>query len=230
MHTFTKGLSVQNWDEKYRKKILSYIHPCSSAWAFWLTSFLAYANQTSINNYYPSPSGNYTKIHLVNSTGSLSGTATCNGSNPGTIFADSSTGFLEICKADGTFASYPGNHFNRFLPGPCPASLSSNQCPTNYLPVSCQPFYIGTGAGTEAHTWSCGFAGQGGTSTAKSGCFSIYGTNGTQPAFCNPASGATIAGDANAYDALAAMLLTHRDVTSGPVFKGTAVSTMTTVH
>ena len=171
-----------------------------------LTSFLAYANQTSINNYYPSPSGNYTKIHLVNSTSSLSGTATCsNGSNPGTIFADSSTGFWKICKADGTFASYPGNHFNRFLlPGPCPASLSSNQCPTNLSARQLSAIlYPAPAQGLKRIPGLAVLPGRTGRHFDRSNqaCFSIYGTNGTQPAFCNPASGATLLpGDANAYD------------------------------
>ena len=74
-----------------------------------LFSFIAYAKQTSIPTYYPSAGGGYVKVHLINKSG-----VTCTTAGAGSIFADPTTGYLEICKKDGTFASYPGSCFNRF--------------------------------------------------------------------------------------------------------------------
>ena len=176
-----------------------------------LISFITYARQTKMSTYYPSPSGNYTKVHLINQGGGVdenSATApfclqTVNGYdttpisghtyvNAGTIFADPSTGYLEICKSDGSVASYPGSCFNRFAdPGTTPA------CPSNYTVTngsSTSPNF-----GNAITSWSCCFTGQGSTAGApisKSGCFSIYATATTPTTF--PASCSSQ--DPNAYD------------------------------
>ncbi|MBF0572005.1 MAG: hypothetical protein HQL12_09075 [Candidatus Omnitrophica bacterium] len=138
--------------------------------------------------------------------------------NAGVIFADPTTGYMEVCKNDGSFASYPGSCYNRFGPTPCTSTYNPNLCPNNYkcvAPSLTDPtsqivnFGSGTGTGTGSQTlysYSCCFTGQGTSTTAavtKSGCFSTY-SSGTcapstspatpaQPALCSSV-------DVNAYD------------------------------
>ena len=197
----------------------------SFVFGLFLVHLITYASQTNMNTYYPSPSGTYTKVHLMNGSSGVN-QASCfcaqssNGINEtsysppsgvtssgacdtgdsaaggikyinaGTIFADPTTGYLEICKNDGSVSSYPGACFTRFGGSP--------SCPSNY---------IVTGRKTNGliASWSCCFTGQGNTGsgftdiqaagvTAKSGCFSIYGgSGGTPPPSCTSK-------DTNAYD------------------------------
>jgi len=181
-----------------------------------LISIITYAYQTNLSNYYPSPSGSYTKAHLINGSGgpnqkNATGGCFCaaytnslgvtsNGfkaglcdtgeptgpgfgsyPNTGTIFADSSTGYLEICKNDGTVASYPGSCFNRY------SASSSFLCPKNYTASS----HLTQSAFGNMYSWSCCFTGeQAGSTPTQSGCFSTYssavGIAPAQPTYCNP--------------------------------------------
>jgi len=194
-------------------------------------SFISYANQQGMNTYYPSPMGNYAKLQLINPQGQGGPDAndptkpfclqTANGYdakpntpgstyiNAGTIFADPNTGYLEVCKSDGTFASYPGSCFNRYAPVGTPP-----QCPNNYLLGSSQNFsFI---PGNPLVSWSCCFTGQGNNQQAaitKSGCFSIFSNSPNKPAFCNDPP----AGDPNAYD-ISCNTLTSADMTF-PVYQ-----------
>jgi len=178
---------------------------------YLLVSSITYANQTNISTYYPSPSGTYTKVRLMNQPGQgvpdeanfcLQTGTDQNGPiydpkpvpgkiymNAGTIFADPNTRFLEICKADGSAASYPGSCFNRYGP-----AITKPPCPANYLfNKASETFLMG---GANIVSWTCCFAGpnNGNTSFTKSGCFSIYSTTAQQiPASCDSA-------DVNAYD------------------------------
>ena len=178
----------------------------SFVFGLFLVHLITYASQTNMNTYYPSPSGTYTKVHLINGSTGVSESNFCLETSPGvydgaptsghtyinagSIFADPTTGYLEICKSDGSVSSYPGACFTRF------GAVSS--CPSNY---------IVTGRKTNGliASWSCCFTGQGSTGsgftdiqaagvTAKSGCFSIYGgSGGTPPPSCTSK-------DTNAYD------------------------------
>jgi hypothetical protein len=176
-----------------RKLLIIFFVPFSLG--LLLISFIAYANQTSISNYYPSPSGNYTKVHLVSSTGGSTESAICTQQsggvfiNAGSILADPTTGYLEVCKKDGTIATYPGSCFTRFA-----NTGTTPSCPNNYQVSSSTAPNFGAGG---IVSWYCCFTGQGASavSPANSGCFSIYSNAPTQPAACNSASG-----NPNAYD------------------------------
>jgi len=50
-----------------KKTFIIFLISCVSA--LLLLSIITYAYQTNLSNYYPSPSGNYTKAHLINKTG-----------------------------------------------------------------------------------------------------------------------------------------------------------------
>jgi len=185
------------------KKLLN-IFILSFSLGLLLVCVIAYANQTSISNYYPSPSGNYTKVHLVNKSGA---SIVCNGTNGGAMFVDPNTGYLEVCKSDGTFASYPGSCFTRLG-----ASGTTPTCPTNYQVVSSTSPNFGSGG---IVSWYCCFNGGGGTTT-KAGCFSMYSNSPTQPYFCTDTAHG---GDANAYD-VGCDFITSSDMSSvNPVFK-----------
>jgi len=165
-------------------------------------SFFAYANQTSITNYYPSPSGNYAKVYLKNQGGTAT-SSFCTAALAGTIFADKTTGSLEVCKSDGSVASYPGSCFNRFGP-----TGTTPSCPSNYqVETSASPNF-----GTAIVSWSCCFTGQGATATPvnKSGCFSIYSTAPSTPNSC-------YSQDSNAYD-VGCDVISSTDM-SEPVYK-----------
>jgi len=151
-----------------------------------LAASMAAAKETSMFTYYPSSSGAYTKILLVNGGGGPDENGatpfclqTAAGYDPtpivghtyinaGIIFTDPNSGFMEICKSDGSVASYVGACFNRFTTG-------APQCPKNYkmLLGSGQPFPGVT-------SYSCCFADANTNSYAKSGCFSIF-SNGSTP-------------------------------------------------
>ena len=195
--------------------------------ALLLISIISYANQTNktnLSNYYPSPSGNYTKVRLINpstsgpninkscfcaqnsndSTGGSyptcnTGLTTVTYTNAGTIFTDPTTGYLEICKNDGTFASYPGACFQRFG--------ASGTCPKNYTAITNGGSAFTTTNGYSVNSWTCCYNGNKNNSDdttaphTKSGCFSTYSSTG-QPAYCNQveAAGSPNYVDRNAYD------------------------------
>jgi len=177
-----------------------------------LFPFITNANQSTIANYYPSPSGNYTKVHLVNKSGA---SIPCNGTNGGTIFTDPTTGYLEVCKSDGTFASYPGSCFNQYA-----TTRPNPPCPNNYQMVNSTNANFGGGA---VISWSCCFTGQGAgsnsnsnTNVTKSGCFSLYSNSPSQPYLCNDT---LHGGDANAYDVGCDAISSSDMSGSKPVFK-----------
>lgn len=195
------------------KKLLN-IFLFSLSISLLLASFISYADQISMSNYYPSSSGTYTKLLLKNSGQGISengNTAFCQqtGTNPvaysapgtagvtfinaGKIFADPTTGFLQVCKTDGSVASYPGGCFNRFGP-----SGTTPSCPTNYTVANSSTQTISYTAGNNIVSWSCclgnGAAGVSTPPISKSGCFSIYSpSGGGTPAACSTV-------DPNAYD------------------------------
>lgn len=177
------------------------------------------AKQTSLSTYYPSSSGAYTNILLKNSnvagapnehypscfcainSGNASGDKAggCDTgelgvtySNAGIIFSDPVTGYMEICKSDGSYTSYVGACLNRFCAGPNCAS-AANACPSNYMAVanSGSPFASSNPLLT-ATSYSCCFA-NGAGHYAKTGCFSVYSTDLTTPASCYSV-------DINSYD------------------------------
>ena len=154
------------------KNFLSHVF---STFGLLLVASIAYANTTNLSTYYPSPSGNYTKIHLINqgTGGSNENTTGLNACfcaqypgnpsgilggvcdtgrafvtypNAGIIFADSSAGYLEICKSDGTVASYPGSCFNRFG-----IVVASPACPNNYAEVDSTNQSFNTGGALLKH-------------------------------------------------------------------------------
>ena len=176
--------------------------------SFFLACLVAFANQTDMPSYNASPSGSYTKIQLINKANALSSASFCLTTNTGaidpaptsghtyvntgTIFADGTTGYLEICKSDGTMASYPGSCFNRFGSG---GTLPS--CPSNYQVTNAASQSFSMIAGSPVISWSCCFTGQGnavGAAIAKSGCFSIYSTT------AQPVPDSCSSEDPNAYD------------------------------
>lgn len=163
-----------------------------------LISFIAYANQTSINNYYPSPSGNYTKVHLINKSGASLGCT------PGSIFVDTN-GYLDVCKSDGTFASYPGTCFTRY------SSTGPASCPAGYQVESSTSPNFGSGG---IFSWNCCF--NGGGNETKAGCFAMYSNSPTQPYLC---SDVAHGGDANAYD-IGCDYISSLDMSAhGPIYK-----------
>jgi len=155
----------------------------------------AFANKTSISSYYPSPSGHYTKVQVVNTGGSFCSSA----ADAGKISTDPATGYLQICNKDSnnhpTISSYPGACFNRFASGNVVATAS---CPSNYKVAPGSAHIFSLDSSNTSTAWSCCFTGQGAGVTAsaitKSGCFSLYSANSsTQPATCSSV-------DTNAYE------------------------------
>ena len=223
------------------KKFLVLFIILSFGLSLLLVPGITYAIQTSLSNYYPSPNGYYTKVHLINpstsgpnenhcfcaqiSNDSATQTPTGSGynssgncdigentavytyTNAGTIFADPTTGYLEICQSNGSVASYPGACFTRF------SGSSVGGCPNNYqlAPNSSQSY---TFSFNNVYSWSCCFTGQGAaplSSTVpitKSGCFSTYSRTfsggSSHPPYCNSveaaANGSVTYVDSNAYD------------------------------
>ncbi len=111
--------------------------------------------------------------------------------NAGTLFTDPCNGYLEVCRNDGTAATYPGSCFDRYG--------NSNSCPTNYIRKN--PHSVIFSAGHPAiSTWTCCFTGQksvcqnGPITSTQSGCFAIYSNDQTNgPDACTNV-------DPNAYD------------------------------
>jgi len=190
----------------------------SSILALLLISFAAHAIQSSISNYYPSPSDNFTKVHLINASGgpdenstaspapycqwtsaggathSSPGTSGVTFINAGTIFSDPVNGNLEICQKNGEVSSSPGACFYRFTTG-------TPSCPTNYsvVPVPTANTNTIPGNGAAVTAFQCCFTNTGHTGSdifAKSGCFSIFGVG--YPASSQPAACSSV--DASAYD------------------------------
>jgi hypothetical protein len=179
---------------------------------FLLTTSMVAAKQSVQSTYYTSSSGAYTKVQLANASGGPDqNTCFCaqsstypTGVNPntnqcdtadssvtyynaGTIFTDPNSGNTEICKHDGSVASYAGSCFSRF----CSGTGCAATCPTNYTAVSntSSPFPGVT-------SYSCCLStlnAQGQPTVAKAGCFSIYSNGNAAPASC-----ASV--DVNAYD------------------------------
>ena len=171
-----------------------------------LESSMVVAKQTTMSTYYPSSSGAYTKVLLINGAGgpdeNKAGAHFCaqradgtygapgDGStfiNAGTIFTDPSSGYMEICKSDGSVASYVGACFNRFCSTPG-CSTAANACPPNYkaVPNPGNPFQNVT-------SYSCCFANGSTNNYTQSGCFSVFSSGSSWPAFCSSV-------DPNAYD------------------------------
>jgi len=177
-----------------------------------LAAAMVEAKQSTLSTYYTSSSGTYTKVHLENSTGGPDQNAcfcaqssiyptglntitnqcdTADSSatylNAGTVFTDPNSGNTEICKHDGSVASYAGACFSRF----CSGAGCAGTCPTGYTAVAntSSPF-------PGVSSYSCCLSttnAQGQATVAKAGCFSIYSSGSSAPASCTSV-------DVNAYD------------------------------
>ena len=174
----------------------------SFALGLLLWASMVVAKQTTMSTYYPSSGGQYSKVLLVNGTGGPDATNFCakkadgtygtpgDGStfiNAGTIFTDQYSGYMEICKSDGSVASYVGACLNRF------SMDGTTHCPNHYKAVmnSGSPF-------PGATSYSCCFSNLSADATAsngiaRSGCFSVFSSSNSVPAPCSSV-------DPNAYD------------------------------
>ena len=122
-----------------------------------LTTSMVAAKQSTMATYYPSSTGAYTKVQLLNSSGGPDQNAcfcaqssiyptglntitnqcdTADSSatylNAGTVFTDPNSGNTEICKHDGSVASYAGACFSRF----CSGGGCAGACPTGYTAMA----------------------------------------------------------------------------------------------
>ena len=204
-----------------------------------LASSMVVAKQTTMSTYYPSSSGAYTKVLLVNgangpnenacfcaqnnlnSTGynvnangspnskwtllgyggtlcdtgeQTAGPGAVTYTNAGTIFSDPNSGYMEICKSDGSAASYVGACFNRFCTGAGCYNLAG-ACPNHYTAVKNQQSPFPSVTSTPVFSYSCCFYNgtTDATHYAQSGCFSLFSSGNNIPGACYSV-------DPNAYD------------------------------
>ena len=204
-----------------------------------LASSMVVAKQTTMSTYYPSSSGAYTKVLLMNgangpnenacfcaqntlnSTGynlnpngspnskwtllgyggtlcdtgeQTAGPGAVTYTNTGTIFSDPNSGYMEICKSDGSAASYVGACFNRFCTG-AGCYNAAGACPNHYTAVKNQNSPFPSVTASPVFSYSCCF--YNGTTDAshyaQSGCFSIFSSGNNIPGACYSI-------DPNAYD------------------------------
>src|SRR5208283_5565695 len=76
--------------------------------------------------------------------------------NAGSIFTDPNSGYMEICKSDGSVASYVGACFNRFCTGVGCYNLAS-ACPSHYTAVKNQGSPFPSITGSPVFSYSCCF-------------------------------------------------------------------------